>query len=153
MTDTSRPDGGGGSSAFNRIRSAAMIVAIGALVAVVVHLAWRNFGSDDFARTAGLGGLFLYWWAFGSVIGVVSFIFALKSTRPKPLLDFLGVFAIASTVGVAGAATDFSAGRFGPSTLTVPLLFPLAQFLSVRLKARSMEPRMRRSNTSFGGEQ
>lgn len=138
MANTSQSDDSrtGSIVSIRMVRSKAMIVAVGALAAVVVHLTWRNFGSDDFARTPELGGLFLYWWTFGSVVGVVSFIFALKSIKPTPLLDFLGVFAIASTVGVATAASDFSAGRYGPMNLTVPLLFTCAWFLIRRLRAR-----------------
>lgn len=129
------------------------IGAIGAAVAVAVHLAWRNFGRDEFARTEGLGHLFLYWWAFGSVIGVVSFIYALKSTKPTPFLDFLGVFAIASTVGVAVAATDFSAGLLGPMNLSVPLLFPCSWFLIVRLRTGAdTEEEVRSDAVTRGGE-
>lgn len=147
MTDTSQQHERNGTGAVNRrIRSVGTIAGIGVLVAVAGHLVWRNFGSDEFARTTELGGLFLYWWAFGSVIGVASFVFALKSTKPAPLLDFVGVFVIASTVGAAVAASDFSAGRLGPVTLTVPLLFPCIHFLILQLRTSvGHEGRTRRS--------
>ncbi|WP_323958866.1 hypothetical protein GC088_09925 [Arthrobacter sp. JZ12] len=136
MTNTSHSGRGFRSVAPSRVlRTTAMIGGLGVVVAVAVHLVWRNFGSDDFARSAELGGLFLYWWAFGAVVGSTCFVFALRSTRPAPLLDLIGVFAIASTVGVAVASTDFSTGRIGPVTLTVPLLFPVAHFLRVRWQA------------------
>lgn len=129
------------------------IGAVAAFITVAVHLVWRNFGRDDFARSEGLGQLFLYWWAFGSVIGVLSFILALRLTKPAPLLDFLGVFAIASTLGVAVAATDFSAGRLGPMNLTVPLLFPCAWFLIVRLRTGAdTEQEVRSEAPAHGGE-
>ncbi|MFJ6279662.1 hypothetical protein [Arthrobacter subterraneus] len=154
MTDTSLPAQRSGSRAVGRrIRFIGTIGGVAALVAIAVHLTWQNFGRADFARSEGLGQLFLYWWAFGSVIGVVSFILALRSTKPTPLLDFLGVFAIASTLGVAIAATDFSVGRLGPMNLTVPLLFPCAWFLIVRLRtAADTEQEMRTGATAHGGE-
>lgn len=86
MTDTSHPPGRNGSVALSRgISFAGAIIAIGVTAAVAAHLVWRNFGSDDFARTTELGALFLYWWACGSVIVVAAFIFALKSARPTPV--------------------------------------------------------------------
>lgn len=154
MTNHSQLDGRNSSAVSNRwIRSLGTVIAIGVVTAAAVHLVWRNFGRDDFARTPELGSLFLYWWAFGAIVGVVAFIFALKSTRPTPLLDFIGVFAIASTIGVAFAASDFSAERLGPATLTVPLLFPLAQFLILRLRNRAAKPGARNFNTPLGGGQ
>lgn len=154
MTNHSQLDGRNSSAVSNRwIRSLGTVIAIGVITAIAVHLVWRNFGRDDFARTPELGSLFLYWWAFGAIVGVVAFIFALKSTRPTPLLDFIGVFAIASTIGVAFAASDFSAERLGPATLTVPLLFPLAQFLIARLRNRAAEPAAQSSDTPLGGGQ
>ncbi|WP_299169498.1 hypothetical protein [uncultured Arthrobacter sp.] len=153
MTKNSQLDGRDSSAVSNRwIRFLGTVIAIGVFTAVAVHLVWRNFGRDDFARTPELGSLFLYWWAFGAIIGVIAFIFALKSTRPTPLLDFIGVFALASTIGVAFAASDFSAERLGPATLTVPLLFPLAQFLVLRLTKRAAEPAAWNLNTPSGGK-
>ncbi len=68
MTDTSQPAERNGSRAVSRrFRLVGTVGAVAALVAVAVHLMWRNFGRDDIARSEGLGQLFLYWWAFGSV--------------------------------------------------------------------------------------
>lgn len=69
------------------------------------------------------------------------------------MLDFLGVSAIASTLGVAVAATDFSAGHLGPMNLSVPLLFPYVWFLIVRLGTRAdTEKEVRSDAIARGGE-